>query len=387
MKAIFIIILPLFLLMQQEIYAQGIQFEKSSWETILQKASDEGKIIFVDAYAVWCGPCKMMDKNVFSDANVGDYYNKHFINAKIDMEKGEGVDLAQKYEVRAYPTFLFVDGKGELVHRAVGYHASDQFLNLGSVARDDDKNMGSMERRYRDGDRTPDFLYDYAMTKADAYDPDYMDVVNEYMATQGDWATDKNREFIFRFAEEIDTPFFNYILKNRAAFEKQFGADEVVSRVMGSVSELLYQEEYEGEGIEQASKIFKQFDSANAARMDLEFRMYYYLVRQMTDEYAETTIQLYAAYPPNDWQTLNETAWAFYETVDNKAQLQAALGWAERSVSMDRNYYNMDTLAALHYKLGSKKKAMKFAKEAMKIGEKAGEDVSGTKELIKLIKS
>ena len=45
------------------IAAQGINFEKSSFETLLAKAKKEKKLVFVDAYAVWCGPCKLMDKN------------------------------------------------------------------------------------------------------------------------------------------------------------------------------------------------------------------------------------------------------------------------------------------------------------------------------------
>jgi uncharacterized protein YyaL (SSP411 family) len=59
------------------------------------KAKKENKLIFVDAYASWCGPCKLMVKNIFPLKTVGDYYNSHFINAKIDMEKGEGIELAK----------------------------------------------------------------------------------------------------------------------------------------------------------------------------------------------------------------------------------------------------------------------------------------------------
>lgn len=58
--------------------------------------------------ASWCGPCKMMDRNVFVKKSVGDYYNSTFVNARFDMEKGEGIEIAQKYMVRSYPTYLFL---------------------------------------------------------------------------------------------------------------------------------------------------------------------------------------------------------------------------------------------------------------------------------------
>ena len=78
----------------------GVYFTDSSWQTLLAKAKNEHKLIFMDAFTTWCGPCKWMDKNVFPDENVATIYNRNFINAHTDMEKGEGIDLRKKYEVK-----------------------------------------------------------------------------------------------------------------------------------------------------------------------------------------------------------------------------------------------------------------------------------------------
>ena len=384
---LFIFILPLFLLLQQEVYAQGIQFEQTSWEAILQKASDEGKIIFMDAYAVWCGPCKMMDRNVFADPAVGEYFNKNFVNAKIDMEKGEGIALSQKYGVRAYPTFLFIDGDGELVHRALGYHASDYFMEVASVALDQTKNLGGLTKRYAEGSRDPDLLHDLAIAKADAMDADYMDVADAYLKTQRNWNTEKNLEFIFRFAENAGSELFSYMVENRQAFEDHFGAEQVADRVLGAVFPLIYEQENEEENLKQASAIFRQFDPENAETLDLEFKMYFYQIRQMSEEFADAAVQLYTIRPSDDWEELNSIAWTFYELVDDPAKLKTALGWAEKSAALNRNFYNIDTVAALHYKLGNKKQAKKFAKEAIKLAKAEGEDPSATEALLREIKS
>lgn len=110
----------------------GIKFQQIRFADALAKAQKENKIIFIDAYASWCGPCKLMAKNTFTDANVGDFFNKKFINLKIDMEKdADGPEIMKKYRVSAYPTFLFIDGKGKLVHSLMGYQNASQFL--GSV--------------------------------------------------------------------------------------------------------------------------------------------------------------------------------------------------------------------------------------------------------------
>ncbi|WP_391527360.1 thioredoxin fold domain-containing protein [Elizabethkingia anophelis] len=67
---------------------------------------------------------------MFTLQSVGDYYNSHFVNAKMDMEKGEGVELAKKYNVKAYPTYLFINGDGEIVHRVLGYVEEKPFIQF-----------------------------------------------------------------------------------------------------------------------------------------------------------------------------------------------------------------------------------------------------------------
>lgn len=106
----------------------GIQFFEGSWEALLAKAKADNKPFFVDVYASWCGPCKVMDKATFKDQNVGNYANKHYLAYKLNAEKGEGPELSRRYRVAAYPTVLFFNAKGELVGRSVGLLYPDDFL-------------------------------------------------------------------------------------------------------------------------------------------------------------------------------------------------------------------------------------------------------------------
>ncbi len=105
-------------------YAQdGVKWEKGTLQEALEKAkNNENGInrVFLDCYTSWCGPCKFMSENVFTTKEAGDYFNNRFVNIKIDMEKGEGIDIAKKYNVRAYPTFLILDPDGKVVGRVVG---------------------------------------------------------------------------------------------------------------------------------------------------------------------------------------------------------------------------------------------------------------------------
>ena len=101
--------------------AKGIQFFKGTWEEALVKAKEENKLIFIDAYAVWCGPCKILAKRYFTKENVGTYYNANFINYKMDMEKDKsGPRLARKWALTAYPTLYFVKPDESIVYKSVG---------------------------------------------------------------------------------------------------------------------------------------------------------------------------------------------------------------------------------------------------------------------------
>lgn len=112
----------------------GIQFKRGTWKEALTMAKKENKLIFVDIYATWCGPCKKLKKYTFADKKVGDFYNANFINVAIDGEEGEGVTLAQKYGVRAYPSLFFIDGNGEVVLSENGYHNDKELIKLGEKA-------------------------------------------------------------------------------------------------------------------------------------------------------------------------------------------------------------------------------------------------------------
>ena len=124
---------------------EGIQFTQQNWNQVIIQAAKEHKIIFIDAYTDWCQPCKKMDKQVFPQKLVGDFYNKNFVNVKLDMEKGMGKELKKKYDVFFFPTFLFLTADGTIVHRIAGYQSVPKLLELGKTAIDPSKRLSAFE--------------------------------------------------------------------------------------------------------------------------------------------------------------------------------------------------------------------------------------------------
>ncbi len=109
----------------------GIKFHKGTWEEALSRSKTEHKLIFLDIYAIWCGPCKKLSKYTFSNEEVGSFYNQNFINVSLDGEKGEGAILANKFGISGYPSLLFINSNGEIIKGTTGYHNANDFLSLG----------------------------------------------------------------------------------------------------------------------------------------------------------------------------------------------------------------------------------------------------------------
>lgn len=116
------------MLLASATFAQ-VKWEEGTLNQALKKAKESGKeLVFLDCYATWCGPCQYMAKSVFTTKEAGDYFNKKFVNIKIDMEKGEGINLARQFKIQGYPTFIILNSNGKELGRIVGGAQIEQFI-------------------------------------------------------------------------------------------------------------------------------------------------------------------------------------------------------------------------------------------------------------------
>lgn len=365
---------------------EGIQFENTSMEMALEKAKIQNKLIFVDAYTTWCGPCKWMNNKVFSDPQVAAYYNANFINLKIDMEKGEGPKFGQKYQVKAYPTLLFIDSDGIKVHLGLGARGVDEFLVLGQRANDPTTQLLQLEKKYSEGDRSPAFLKSYVTTLDDG-GLDKGQAVNDYLETQDNWKSNENLEFIYKHSGyEVSNYLFKYMMEQRPAFEKALGESKVIKKMDQAVAMSLPPD-------------------ADAAQLRAAYQKYFpeswepkymvALLRNITsgsilasnEETARITNQYIADYPQKSWSLLNGVAWHIFEATEDTKLLTEASKWAVKSVELESNAYNNDTAAWIFFKLNDTYNATAYAATAIKKGVEEGIDVSSTRELILKIKA
>ena len=98
-------------------------------EQMIAEAKLQKKVLFVDVYTSWCGPCKWMDENTFRDTRVTEKFNKMFLNYKVDGESFDGVNVGIIYRVDSYPTYLFISPNGEVLHRIEGMMSPESLIN------------------------------------------------------------------------------------------------------------------------------------------------------------------------------------------------------------------------------------------------------------------
>ncbi len=209
---------------------EGVNFESLNFGEALAKAKAEKKYLFVDCYTAWCGPCKRMTQDVFPQKKVGDYFKVKFVCVKYDMEKGEGPELAERFKVKAYPTFLVLDATGELLHKIVGAYGAEEIVERVEESFDPEKAYGSIKKRYDAGDRETNFLQRYLKLLIRYYDPDAERVAAELLNTLSD-KEKVNDSYWFIFSDSKLTPDGSeneaWLLKNYNRFYKTIGKEKV----------------------------------------------------------------------------------------------------------------------------------------------------------------
>jgi thioredoxin-related protein len=369
-----------FLLLNNVLVAQNAQnsegealtFIHENFGEAMQKARAENKLVFIDAYTTWCGPCKMMDKQTFNDDDVAAFFNEKFVNLKLDMEKGDGQTIQLRYKIAAFPTLLFINADGEVIHKALGFQDADQFLAIGKVALSSDQTFAAWTARYTKGDREPSFLKEYAEKLAEAYDERRFAIAEEYLATQTDLFSLPNLEFSMRFTEGVESPRFPFLVANQKAFEKKFTKDEISLKIQELVTDFLMDEK-NLPTLGRADTLIRSVYPQKADRMSKNYHLSYYRMKGDRDNYAASAVQYFKKYDDNP-DELAETATTFLEQIDDKKLLNKALKWAKNATKKQVTVTNKMIVAQLLNKLGKTSKARKTAIEAIEIGKKLGQN-------------
>jgi len=279
--------------------AQGIEFEHGTFAEALVKAKAENKLVFMDCYTTWCGPCKMLAKNVFPQQVVGDVFNAQFVNIKMDCEKGEGPEVAKKYGIGAYPSLLFMDAEGKVLHKAVGGTNVDGLIEHAGIAVDPSKQIAAMHKRYADGDRDIKFLSAYIKTLHSAYEHDKsLSIGREFIAnTPTEQLINVDAFTVISYSNALvcGSETYNYIIANKNKFieTEGVGHEKYVGIIRPCIINYLYDKTSSCTSIDELkaeiAKIKKDFVSPRQEMMESELINAYYLEHKEYDNWFESS--------------------------------------------------------------------------------------------------
>lgn len=401
--------------------AQEINFEKGSWQETVANAKTQNKPIFIDFFTTWCGPCKQLEQKVYSKPEVIQKMNANFINFKIDAEKGEGPDLARKFEVSAYPFLVWADKNQNILLTDAGYMPVSEFLKSVDNALNQyrEGRLEDYETQYRAGKRDATFLADF-INKRHAMVVDNRELVEQYLLAIP--TTEQTSEKTLKLLSE-NTFTLNgkaiELLQNQAVFKK-YGIStlETVSTTMMEYFRNALRTK-NLDLLEKLAGLNLKLNPTEAGRQNERYRMEFYKSSNNTPKYLETAQNLADKYLMNiskeelnkqnlahfqefmlPYRTgkqdsvkigkirfdamkklhsryasinfasdLDGLAEEFYKNVSEKAVLQKAIMWAKRANEIDETSDYWNTYAHLLYKMGIRSEAIAAEEKALNLAK------------------
>ena len=350
------------------IHAQGIEFFHGTWEEAVMKAKAEDKLLFVDAFATWCGPCKRMAASTFPDEEVGKLFNTYFISMKIDMEQPMGLDFKRKFPVSSYPTLFFIDDEQQVIQKVIGAKTPPDLIAIAeSVLAKYDKSV-KYEAAYNAGDRSYQLVYDYVAALNKSGKPSVR-IANDYLATQENLTTPDNLKFILEAASQVDCQCFDLFEKYKSEISKVVDDETIKAKVRFACNNTVKRAiEFESPDLITLSyEAMKRHLPSEADRFKSDSEIKYALgLHQL--ENIESMVNLHAKkYLKNDPPALNRLALDLDKYAsDNAACQKLSIDLAAKAAeSKDATIPYITTYAELLFKYGQKEEAIRVIDHAM----------------------
>lgn len=388
------IVSGLFVFLSVVLFAQeAIQFQDLPFKDLIAKAKKEKKIVFIDAYASWCGPCKMMEKNVFTQKSVGDYFNTNFVNARFDMEKGEGRDIAAKYGVRSYPTYLFLNGDGELVSQNYGYMEESLFLSMAQDVNAPNNKKGSLKERFAQGEKDPEFLIN-VMKLTSTSDFEFAKKASERYFENKKKTDELSKDdigYLLFFLKSVEDPNYKIFISRKAEIikflpedtYKQFDDQLKLSKIMDESIDQKNKKINDAYFLEKAIPLIGEYDAKTRLN---QTKLSFYEQNANFSEYEKTALEYYKNSDSFDSNDLLKAAWIFSDHVKTSTSLKKAVEWAEKSVMRGETSENTYILARLYFLTGNMEMAKTYAEMSKKLALQANKDASLSEKLLQQIK-
>ena len=379
------LLISFLLLVQWSVNAQGIQWQTGSFESILNKAKAQKKLIYVDIYTTWCTPCKQMDAEVFTNTNVGKIFNDNFINYKIDGEKGEGKDLVDYFELESYPTSMFIDGDWNVIQKLEGFRPVERLLESAEKMKERGKISGSdddLEQVYLKGRRDASFLLEYIKVRQ-LQKMDNSMILDEYLGkiTPEQLKSESTLKLITENASQLRGRAFEYLMSRKTE-------PMIERKIKGIISQNLTKagnqknEKLLTDVLATNGRLSKTFAEAN--EWNTEAKMNYFMLTNQSDKFFTTADFFMDTYVLKKdlssfrnlpelreiyTQKLRKASKFVVENYKEREKLEKAVVRIKKSLEIEEKSNNNEIYSRLLFTLGNKIEAIRLMDRALALAK------------------
>ncbi len=358
----------------EQVYSQDkkINFATGTWAEIVANAKAQNKPIFVDFYAEWCGPCKMMSKQVFTDAEVADYYNQNFISVKIDAEKQEQ-DLVSKSGITAYPSLFYFTPDGMVLTKNVGALNAKQFKSFGEKAvgmLDIAKKLPEIKAKYEANpkDLTLTATYIKALLLSNkTEEAESIAAIYLPQIAEKDLSKVENWEIVSRCVKDLESREFQYVIKNPKIFLEQYGEEAYAGFFYAALDNGLAKA-IKAQAQESLTKIKQQYAIFNTQMgseqeekyHNLLLDIFYYKSIGNKPKYFEALSTHTDLYLLDNYNELVKRTFEVFQNYNDTESIAKTEVWATKLLKMDNNGLSNYVMAVVYSKQNKKAEAKKY---------------------------
>ena len=381
--------------------AQGIEWtDNQNWQQVLANAKEQNKLIFIDCFATWCGPCKRMDKLVYQNDTIADFFNKHFISVRLqaDTTKYDNVNVQNWYrdaamilkmhKVTSYPTFLFFLPNGEIVHEEAGFKDVKNFIRIAEDAIDPKKQYFTLINNYVSGNKNYSLLPDLAFAAlryknvplANKMASEYIDSV--LWLDKSKFLNKKNIQLVSKFTTSSTEPGFwlfyystdkvNKIIKT-VGYSQGFLINIISREYIDTAIVTSVKENSTPDWSNLSNYIEKRYGNYYSRRCIMEAQIRWFAYKKNWTNYTKTIASLLTDFRKDisNWD-LNAFSWQICQHSNKADEIKIASICMKEVVASETDSSNvlpasLDTYANLLYKLGNKKKAISIEEKALNL--------------------
>jgi thioredoxin-related protein len=368
------------LTIQVTAYSQIIFF-KGTYEEAVQKAKLEHKLLFLDCYTSWCGPCKLLDKNTFSDPELGKVFNENYICIKMDME-GAGTFIAEKHQINSYPTMLWLDSDEKEILRISGYHGAKELLtkineNKGTPLLDE-SSLPIFQKQFAKGIRDSIFLQNYISILSQTKKPfevilrEYLELfpIHHFDESQWKWLFD-----VPKYYKSIAT---QYLIDYKKTILKYKSESEFEMRIQTIVEQSAFETGTQNDHLSfsDLKKFIAHSNLKDQKKLELLADIKYAEGSNNMDQYSEFIWKYIDQYDAKN-------AYSIGKDLMLKSPSDRSLSYIEKILSKSNEDYFQKLLLAKVFRLQkNEKKAIRMLEDAIELGKKSSIDTSEAQKML-----